>query len=102
MILDISETRIKVFCRRWQIQEFALFGSILRDDFKPDSDVDVLITFAPNVQWTLFDQVTMQDELRGILGRDVDLVSRHGIENSRNPIRKREILDSAQVIYANA
>ena len=88
------------FCQRWQIIEFSLFGSILRNDFRPDSDIDVLVTFAPNATWTLFDHVDMQDELQEILGRPIDLVSRHGIENSRNYLRRQAILDSAQVIYA--
>ncbi len=77
----------------------ALFGSVLRDDYQPDSDVDVLVTFAPDAKWNLFDHVDMEDELAKILGRPVDLVSRRGIERSRNPFRRRAILDSAQVVH---
>lgn len=96
----IDNNLLRDFCRRWRIVEFALFGSVLRDDFGPDSDVDVLVTFAPDAGLTLFDMVHMQDELTQILGREVDLVSRRGIESSANYIRKRAILDSAEVIYA--
>ena len=87
------------FCRRWKIVEFAMFGSVLRDDFRPDSDIDVLVTFAPNAGWSLFDHVQMQDELKAIFNRSVDLVSRRGIERSRNYIRRKAILSSAEVIH---
>ena len=97
--VDIPRDQIVDFCRRWKITEFALFGSILRDDFRPDSDIDVLVTFAPDAGWSLFDHVTMQDELKVIFGRKVDLVSRRGVERSQNYIRRKAILSSAQVIY---
>jgi len=80
------------FSRRWQIDELSLFGSVLREDFRPDSDVDVLVRFCPQAQHTLFDMVRMQDELQSILGRKVDLVSRRGVEMSRNYLRKKAIL----------
>ena len=99
LMIDIPKDQIADFCRRWQITELALFGSVLRDDFRPDSDVDVLVTFAPDAQWSLFDHVDMADELRQILGRPVDLVNRRGIERSRNPLRRRAILESAQVVH---
>ncbi len=98
--IGITEDKIAEYCQRWKITEFALFGSILGDKFGPNSDVDVLVTFAPEAKWTLLDHVAMEDELKTLLGRDVDLVSKRGIERSRNYIRRREILDSAQVIYA--
>lgn len=98
--INLPKQKIDEFCRKWQITELALFGSAVRDDFRPDSDVDVLVTFAPDVKWTLLDHVEMEDELEVILGRDVDLVSRHGIERSQNHIRRREILNSARMIYA--
>ncbi len=88
------------FCQRWMVVEFSLFGSILRDDFGPESDVDVLVTFDENAHRSLFDLVQMQDELKVIFGREVDLVSRHGIESSRNITRRTSILSSAQTIYA--
>jgi uncharacterized protein len=97
--IDIPQKKIAEFCQRWKIVEFALFGSVLRADFRPDSDVDVLVTFAPDSSWTLFDHVDMQDELRHLLGRKVDLVSRRGIERSRNARRRQAILESAKPIY---
>ena len=88
------------FCRRWGVDEFALFGSVLRDDFRPDSDVDVLVTFAPDTAPTLYDLVDMQDELEATFGRPVDLLTRKGIERMQNSLRRREILESARVFYA--
>jgi len=88
------------FCRKWKIREFALFGSVLRKDFRPDSDVDVLVTFEPDHGWSLFDHMNMEEELSAVLGRGVDVVSRAAIAGGDNPYRKRLILDSAQTIYA--
>lgn len=102
-IADIHRYReaIVAFCIRWKIKEFALFGSILREeDFGTDSDVDVLVTFSEESRWTLFDMVDMQEELERIFGRKVDLVSRRGIESSRNRIRRDAVLSSAKVVYA--
>ncbi len=96
---EIPQAKIADFCHRWQIAEFALFGSILREDFRPDSDVDVLVKFSPATHWTLFDMVHMHDELKQIFKREVDLVSRRGLEFGRNPIRREAILSSAKVIY---
>lgn len=96
--LELPLDKIAEFCRKWQITEFALFGSVLRDDFRPDSDVDVLVTHAPDAHYSLFDHVHMQDELAEILGRQVDLVDRRGVERSRNYIIRKEILKSAKVL----
>lgn len=101
-MLKLPHARIADFCQRWQITEFALFGSALRDDFRPDSDIDVLVTFAPETAWSLLDHVTMQDELETIFGRKVDLLNRRGVERSRNYLRRQAILDSAEVVYAIA
>jgi len=95
----IPKERITDFCKRWKIIEFALFGSALRDDFSRGSDIDVLVTFKKNAHWTLFDMVDMKEELREIFGRDVDLVSRRGIETSQNYLRREAILSSAKVIH---
>lgn len=97
--IPIDSSKIAEFCQRWKITELALFGSVLRDDFRPDSDLDLLVTFALDAHWTLFDMVHMEDELKNMLGREVDLVSRRGIESSRNYLRRRAILSSAEVIY---
>lgn len=90
---------IKAFCQKWQITEFALFGSVLRDDFHPDSDIDVLVTFAPDSQRSLFQLVTMKEEIEAIFGRKVDLVNRRTIERSHNYIRRKAILNTARTIY---
>jgi predicted nucleotidyltransferase len=95
----VPQEQIANFCRRWQITEFALFGSVLRSDFRPDSDIDVLVSFAPTARWGLFDLARMQEELTQIFGRKVDLVSRRGIEASRNYLRRKSILNSAQVVH---
>lgn len=95
----LPKEQIAEFCDRWKITEFALFGSILRDDFRPDSDVDVLVTFAPDAQWGLFKVVEMQQELEDILDRDVDFVSRRAIERSHNWLRRKEILGTAKTFY---
>ena len=97
--IRIPRTKIAAFCKRWNVSEFALFGSVLRADFRPDSDVDVLVSFAPESKVSLFDMVHMQDELKQIFGHDVDLISKRGVENSRNYLRRKAILQSAQVIH---
>jgi predicted nucleotidyltransferase len=94
----IPRAKLAEFCKRWNVSEFALFGSVLRSDFRPNSDVDVLVSFAPQARVTLFDMARMQMELEAIFKRDVDLVSRRGVENSRNHLRRKRILGSAQVI----
>ncbi len=98
--IDIPAEQIAEFCRRWNVTEFAFFGSVLRDDFRPDSDLDVLLNFNSDARYSLFDLVDMQDELETILHRKVDLTTKRGIEASHNPIRKMAILESAEVIYA--
>ena len=91
---------LREFCRKWQIQELAVFGSILREDFGPDSDVDFLVTFAPAAPWSLFDHIQMEEELEGILGRPVDMVTRRALEASENYLRREEILSTARVVHA--
>jgi predicted nucleotidyltransferase len=98
--IAISRERIASFCQRWNVVEFSLFGSILREDFHPESDIDVLVTFAPDARISLFDLVDMQDELKDIFGRDVDLVEKEAILRSENYIRRKSILENAEVIYA--
>ena len=98
--IELPREQLEEFCRRWKIVELSLFGSVLRDDFQPESDIDVLVSFAPDARRTLFDLVRIEDELADILGRKVDLVLKSGIERSENWIRKRAILESAQVVYA--
>ena len=99
LTFTIPRAKLAAFCRRWNISELALFGSALRDDFRSDSDIDLLVSFAPGARLTLFDMARMQAELKEIFGRDVDLISKRGLENSRNYLRRKQILDSAQVIH---
>jgi len=98
--IDLPMDTIADFCRRWQVTEFALFGSVLRDDFRPDSHIDVMVQFHPEAHPTFSSLDQMEAELKTIFDRDVDLITRDGIEHSRNYLRRREILSSAQVIYA--
>ncbi len=93
----VPQKELVVFCLRWEVVELALFGSVLRRDFTPKSDVDVLVSFAPGAQISLFDMAQMQIELQAIFKRPVDILEKDGL---RNPYRKREILDTAQVVYA--
>ena len=90
--IEIPKEEFAAFCQKWKIAEAWLFGSALREDFKPESDVDILVRFAPGAKWSLFDIVTMRDELAEIFGRKVDLVERGAVERSTNPFRKRHIL----------
>jgi len=98
--LGITDSQLADFCRKWQVAELSLFGSALRGDLRPDSDVDVLVDFTPEAGRSLFDLVEMEAELRGILGREVDLVEKKAIEQSENYIRRRGILSAARVVYA--
>jgi predicted nucleotidyltransferase len=91
---------VEDFCRRWRIVELSVFGSVLRPDFRPDSDIDLLVRFAPEARWSLFDHARMERELGEILGREVDLVSRSAVERSPNWIRREEILSTARTLYA--
>ena len=95
--INIPKDKIEDFCRWWKIKEFALFGSVLREDFRPDSDVDVLVSFAPDGGITFDNRVEMLDELAEIFGREVDLVEKGTI---RNPFRRHEILTTKEVVYA--
>jgi len=98
--VQLPSQELAEFCERWQIAELALFGSVLRDDFGPESDIDVLVSFLPEAEHGIFDMVNMEEELGQLLGRKVDLVSRRAVEQSRNYIRRRAVLESAEVIYA--
>jgi uncharacterized protein len=98
--LGISLKILREFCQEKQIIELALFGSILRDDFNSDSDIDLLVKFAPEAHISLLGMIKIENELKKILNRDIDLVSKKAIENSKNWIRRCNILESAEVIYA--
>ncbi len=95
--LGVSDEAIEEFCKRWKITELALFGSALRDDFRADSDIDLLVTFAEDAEWSLFDYVHIEQELTDKIGRKVDLTQKDGLVN---PFRRHRILKEATVIYA--
>lgn len=100
--LHVTEREIVAFCEKWKIAQFELFGSVLRDDFDAESDVDVMVVFAPDAKMSLFGLVTAEEELKALVGRRVDLVERQVIEESPNWIRRRSILDATRLIYAAA
>src|SRR5439155_760596 len=100
--IEINGAAIEAFCRRWRIRELALFGSVLTDEFRPDSDVDVLVTFdEPQPDWGpwMSRWVEMEEELQSIIGRKVDVVEKKAVERSENYIRRRHILDHQRSIY---
>lgn len=97
--IHLPQSQIRNFCRCWQVKELALFGSVLREDFRPDSDIDILISFGLDADWSLLDHVKMQQELGSIFRRKVDLVSKRAIVRSQNWIRRQEILETAKIIY---
>ena len=98
--VELPKDKIVAFCKKWNISEFSLFGSVLREDFHSGSDIDVLVTFGEDAKHTLFDLVHMEDELKKILGHKVDIITRRGIEASRNYLRRKAILSSAEALYA--
>jgi len=100
MDLGIEADRIADFCRRWKISKLAVFGSIVQGELRSDSDIDLLVTFDSDADWTMFDHFTIEDELSHLFGREVDLISKRAVEENPNPITRREILDSARQIYA--
>lgn len=97
--LGITPEQLTDFCDRWHVAELAVFGSILRDDFHAGSDIDVLVSYQPTAQRGLFEKMHMKEELETLCDRPVDLVSKRAIERSQNWIRRKNILESAEVIY---
>jgi predicted nucleotidyltransferase len=98
--LGISQQKLEVICHHWKITELALFGSILRLDFTEKSDIDILVTFADEARWGLIDFIRLNQQLETEFKRSVDLITKQSIEKSKNWLRKREILQTAEVIYA--
>jgi predicted nucleotidyltransferase len=97
--IDLPLDVIADFCRRRRIARLELFGSVLRDDFGPESDLDFLYTLEPTIAWTFGQTLDAEEELEALLRREVDLISRSSAENIRNPWRRRNILGSARDIY---
>jgi len=98
--IDLSAKVVEEFCVRWKITELALFGSVLREDFCSKSDVDVLVTFHAEANWSLLEVIQAEQEFASLIGRNIDLVERQVVEQSENWIRRRNILNSARTIYA--
>jgi predicted nucleotidyltransferase len=96
--IDYDKETLREFCRRWKVTEFSLFGSAVREDFGPESDVDVLVTLAPDAPWTLSNWLEMQRELESLFKRRVDLIERDAVEHIQNRFRKRAILSSAVML----
>lgn len=99
MSLGVEADRIADLCRRWKIRSLSVFGSFVRGELRHDSDIDLLVTFRSDTDWTMFDHFTMEEELSCLLGREVDLISVRAVEENPNQITRREILDSARQIY---
>ncbi len=95
-LADVPKDRLPEFCRRWRVRELSIFGSALGEDFGPESDVDVMVSFEPGASWDALDIVEMRDELAEIFGREVDLVEREAV---RNPFLRHEMLTRRRVIY---
>jgi predicted nucleotidyltransferase len=97
--IDVPRDKIQEFCRKNHVCSFGLFGSALREDFGPGSDIDVLVEFEKDYRPRLMELVEMQEELTQIFGQKVDLVERQAVEKSENYIRRRHILESVEPIY---
>lgn len=95
--IEIPNNSVKEFCRRWKINELSIFGSALRSKLRPDSDLDILVSFAEDAEWSILDHARMSEELSTLLGRNVDIVEAVTLNN---PFRRHEILSTRQVIYA--
>jgi predicted nucleotidyltransferase len=95
--IQISKDQIEAFCRRFGVEELSLFGSVLRDDFGPESDIDVMLKFLPGHGFTFENTPEIQDDLERIFGRPVDVIEKDRV---RNPIRRRAIMNSYRVVYA--
>ena len=102
IMLALPSEQIAAFCRRWSIVRLDVFGSALRPEFLPDSDVDLIATYRPEASWSLLDRVRMKLELEAMLGREVDLLNRRALEKSKRPARVASILTEAQPLYAES
>jgi uncharacterized protein len=96
--LEFAREAIEAFCKKWKIDEFSVFGSALREDFRPESDVDVLISLAPGEEMTLESYMEMREELSAIFGgREIDLVQKRLLKNR---FRRAHILENREIVYA--
>jgi len=101
VVVEVDPAGLKEMCRRWKIAELDVFGSVARGEARIGSDVDLLVTFLPDAEWSLFDHVSIEDDLSALFGRRVDLVTRRAVERSGNALRREEILASARPIYVS-
>lgn len=97
--IQLPQQALAAFCQKWKIKEMSFFGSVLREDFRPDSDIDIIVSFEDTSTWGILELVRMKRELKTLLGREVDLMTKKSIEQSHNWIRRQEILGTAQVVY---
>ncbi len=97
--LHLPFEAMAAFCEKWKIVRLEIFGSALREDFRPESDVDFLYVFAPDARVSLWELPTIEEELSRLVGREVDLISRNGIERSENWLRRKEILGLTCLVY---
>jgi uncharacterized protein len=95
--ISLNYKEILSICNKYKINEFSIFGSSLRDDFSKDSDIDVMVSFQKDSNISLFDLIEIEQGLSKLLGRDIDLVEK---ESLKNPIRKKNILATREIIYA--
>ena len=101
-LLEKSSAELAAFCQRWQVRTLSLFGSALRDDFGPTSDVDLLVEFEPRASWSLWDHIRMTQELEALFGRKVDLITKHALERGENWLLRQVILDTAHPLFPAA
>jgi predicted nucleotidyltransferase len=94
--IDIADDVLTDLARRYHVREFAVFGSVLRDDFRTDSDIDVLVEYEAEALIGLFDHFKLAEELEQLLGRRVDLVSKSALHR----LISKNVLDSRRVLYA--
>lgn len=99
-VTELDSEAIRTFCRKWRIKDLSVFGSVLRKDFRPDSDIDFLADFDEEADWDLLDHMDMEEELASIVGRKVDLLTRYSVESSENRFYKQRILESAESVFA--
>jgi predicted nucleotidyltransferase len=97
--IQLPQQALAAFCQKWKIKEMFFFGSVLREDFRPDSDIDIMVSFEDNATWGILELVRMKRELKSLLGPEIDLLTKKSIEQSHNWIRRQEILGTAQVVY---
>jgi len=95
--IEVPTERLAEFAKKWRIVELSLFGSVVRGNFREDSDVDVMVAFEKDSRWSLWDIVDMQDELRAIFGSDVDIVDRDAVTN---PFYRKSIMGTRKIVYA--